>query len=123
MKGPKSGSKLVFLELVLILIAALFSAYFAVGIVPQLLIDRDVVGAFSAGFVNPYATGYSLDVIACWFFLLAWVVHERVTLKVQNGWIALILGIVPGVIVGLVAYTIIRRGQVRVSAAAELPKN
>ena len=108
---------------IIVVIAGVFTAYFLTVIIPELLVDKDIIGAFLAGFVNPYATGYSLDVFACWLFLLAWVVHERGTLKVQNGWMALILGIVPGVIVGLVAYTIIRRGQVHVSAAADLPKN
>ncbi len=106
----------------IVVIAALFTAYFVMVIVPELLADQDIIAAFLAGFVNPYSTGYSLDVIACWLFLLAWVLHERRAFKVQHGWLALIIGIVPGVIVGLVAYTIIRLGQVQVRAVVDQPK-
>lgn len=49
----------------LILLAAGFAAAFAVIVVPPLIESGDIVGAFAAGFVNPYSSGYLLDTILC----------------------------------------------------------
>ena len=53
-----------------------FSLLFCVVVVPPLIEDPDIIGAFGAGFVNPYASGYSADVVACWLVLAIWVVFE-----------------------------------------------
>ena len=73
--------------------------------------NPDVIGAFAAGFVNPYAAGYSSDVFCCWAILLVWVIYEAP--KVKYGWICLLIGVVPGVAVGLAAYLIIRTTQLK----------
>lgn len=96
--------------------AALFTAIFAVVVVPPLIAEPDIIGAFAAGFVNPYASGYSSDVIICWLILAAWVAYEARTLGVQHGWICLLLGIVPGVAVGFALYLLLRRRQLREAA-------
>ena len=46
--------------------AALFTVLFAFIVVPPLIQDFRPIAALAAGFVNPYSTGYSLDVIVCW---------------------------------------------------------
>ena len=98
-------------HLVLIAIAVAFTGYFAVVVIPPVIESRDVVGAFAAGFVNPYASGYSADVICCWLILTAWVMYEARTRGVRGGWVCVILGVVPGVAVGLAGYLILRARQ------------
>ena len=51
--------------------------FIATVIVPLLLANPDVPGAFAAGFVNPTASGYSTDAIACWAIPPIWIVYER----------------------------------------------
>ncbi|MCR9279448.1 MAG: DUF2834 domain-containing protein [Pseudomonadaceae bacterium] len=80
-------------------------------VVPALMAEFDIVGAFAAGFVNPYAAGYSTDVVLCWAALAGWVWHEARTAGVRHGWICVLLGIVPGVAVGLPLYLILRNQQ------------
>lgn len=92
--------------------AVVFTAIFAIVVVPPLIANPDVIGAFAAGFVNPYASGYSLDVIVCWGILAAWVAFEARTYRVRHGWLCLLLGLVPGVAVGFALYLLIRRKQV-----------
>ncbi len=89
-------------------IAAAFTVFFAATVLPPLAADPDVLGAFAAGFVNPYAAGYSTDVFACWAILAVWVVHEARTRGVRHGWVCLALGVVPGVAVGFAAYLVLR---------------
>ncbi len=90
-----------------------FTAVFCGVVVPPLLDDPDVLGAFGAGFVNPYASGYSADVLFCWAILAVWVAHDATTRKVKHGWICLALGVVPGVAVGLALYLVLRSRQLR----------
>ena len=98
-------------EGLLILVAAVFTVFFAVTIVPALLESGDIVGAVLAGFVNPFAAGYSTDVILCWFVLLIWVLYERRQLGIRHGWICLLTGLVPGVAVGFPLYLVLRHRQ------------
>lgn len=94
-----------------ILTAALgigFALAFCVIVVPPLLESGDIIGAFAAGFVNPYSSGYSLDVILCAFILIAWVIYERRALGIRHGWIAIILCFVPGVATAFAFYLILR---------------
>lgn len=93
------------------LIVVAFSAAFLILVVPALVADFDVVGAFAAGFVNPYASGYSTDVILCWVALAGWVWYESSTAGVRHGWVCVLLGAVPGVAVGLPLYLILRSRQ------------
>jgi hypothetical protein len=88
-----------------------FSAVFAAVVVPPLLENPDVLGAFGAGFVNPYASGYSADVLFCWALLAVWVVYEARTRNVKHGWVCLLLGVVPGVAVGFGLYLVLRSRQ------------
>lgn len=96
----------------LVFAAVAFTAVFSLVVVPPLLANPDVLGAFAAGFVNPYASGYSTDVFFCWGILAVWVLFEAKTLDVRHGWICLALGIVPGVAVGFALYLLLRHGQV-----------
>ena len=93
---------------VIALVGLGFAAAFAVICVPPFLQNPDLVGAFCAGFVNRYAAGFSLDAIACWVILTTWIVHERATLNVKHGWIAIVLGAVPGVATGFALYLFLR---------------
>ena len=92
----------------MVLIGALFTLAFGVIVIPAFLANPDVLGAFAAGFVNPFATGYALDTIACWCLLAVWVVFEAQEKGIRYGWVALVLGVVPGVAVGLSFYLLLR---------------
>ena len=88
-----------------------FAVIFAVVVVPALWADGDVVGAFGAGFVNPYASGYAWDTILCWVVLVVWIVYERGSLDIRHGWLCVLLGVVPGVAVGFALYLVLRSKQ------------
>lgn len=93
----------------LVLAAGLgFAVAFVVIVVPPLLESGDIIGAFGAGFVNPYASGYSLDTILCGVILAIWVVYERSAHGVTHGWIVLPLILVPGVATAFALYLVIR---------------
>lgn len=47
----------------LLLAAVLFTAIFCVLVIPPLIENPDIIAAFAAGFVNPFAAGYSTDVL------------------------------------------------------------
>lgn len=84
-----------------------FTAAFGALVVPAFLRDPDVLAAFAAGFVNPFAAGYSLDAITCWCLLVVWVIHEAGARGVRHGWVAVVIGVVPGVAAGLAVYLLI----------------
>jgi hypothetical protein len=88
-----------------------FAIAFCVIVVPPLLESGDLPGALAAGFVNPYASGYSLDTILCGLILFVWVAHERAALGTKHGWVAVPLAIAPGVATAFAAYLIIRSRQ------------
>ena len=96
---------------VIIAAAAVFTLIFCAVVIPPLIAEPDVVGAFAAGFVNPYSSGYSSDVLACWVILAAWIAYEAKTLGVRHGWICALLGIIPGVAVGFALYLLLRMKQ------------
>lgn len=91
--------------------AAVFTALFAWWCIPPMLADPDIVGAFAAGFVNPYSSGYAADTIACWVILTAWILFEARSKGVRHGWICVVLGAVPGVAVGFAGYLLLRQRQ------------
>lgn len=99
-------------KLALVLVAIGFSLVFCAVVVPPLIENPDVLGAFTAGFVNPYAAGYSSDVLFCWAVLAILVIYEAKVLSVKRGWICLVLGVVPGVAVGFALYFLIRHPQI-----------
>ena len=103
------------------LIAAAFTAAFCVLVLPPLAENPDIVGAFAAGFVNPYAAGYSTDVIMCWFALALLVVYDRSQQGIRNGHWYLLLGLVPGVAVGLALYLASRHKQLETPGNAPSP--
>lgn len=92
----------------LVTLAAAFTAAFVAICVPPFLQNPDILGAFAGGFVNPYATGYALDVFFSWAVLAVWVAHEAKVKGVRHGWVALVLGVVPGVAVGFATYLLLR---------------
>ncbi len=97
-------------------IAVLFSVFFVLVVVPPLINNPDVWAALSAGFVNPFASGYSTDVILCWITLAVWIFYEAKQLKIKNSWICALLGLVPGVAVGFPQYLILRHKQLKHSS-------
>jgi hypothetical protein len=99
----------------LICIAVAFSLFFFTTIGPAFTADPNVVAAILGGFVNPYASGYSTDVILCWLVLLFWIIYEARAYRVKYGWVCLVLGMVPGVVVGFALYLIIRDRQLTTS--------
>ena len=96
---------------IIIAAAAAFLLIFAMVVIPPLMAEPDIVGAFAAGFVNPYASGYSADVLACWVILAAWIAYEARVLNIRHGWICALLGIIPGVAVGFALYLLLRMRQ------------
>lgn len=109
-------SKTVF-EALVIGFGVLFAIAFSIVVVPPLLESGDVPGAFAAGFVNPFSSGYSLDVILCAFILFAWIIYERSALGIKHGWIAIPLSFVPGVATGFALYLVLRTRQLDRSKA------
>ncbi len=100
----------VFERLVLTL-GILFALAFMIIVVPPLVQSGDVFGAFAAGFVNPYSSGYSLDVILCALILFVWIFYERKSRGIKHGWIAIPLSFVPGVATGFAVYLVLRSRQ------------
>ena len=103
-------SKTVFEYLVAVL-GVIFALAFCIIVVPPLFESKDIVGAFAAGFVNPYSSGYSLDAIICALILITWVLYERRALNVKYGWVAIPLSFVPGVATAFAVYLVIRSRQ------------
>ena len=88
-----------------------FAAFFFITLGPSLLENPDVFAAFKAGYVNPYSSGFATDAIACWFVLAAWVVYEKFENGIKHGWVALLIGLVPGVATAFALYLVIRMRQ------------
>ncbi len=88
------------------LVGLIFIVIFSVVVMPPLIQDPDILEALAAGFVNPFASGYSADVIACWFILTIWIIYESKIVK--YGWICVLLGLFPGVAVGFAGYLLLR---------------
>lgn len=101
----------LFFELLVGALGLAFAIAFCVVVVPPLIESGDIAGAFAAGFVNPYASGYSLDTILCGLILLVWVAHERAAFGVKGGWVVVPLVLAPGVATAFAAYLIIRSRQ------------
>jgi hypothetical protein len=91
--------------------ASVFMALFVYWCIPPMIDNPDLIGAFAAGFVNPYSSGYAADTLACWVILTAWIAYEARTKGVRHGWIFALLGIIPGVAVGFAGYLLLRMRQ------------
>ncbi len=91
--------------------ATVFTALFAIWCIPPFIADPDIIAALGAGFVNPYSSGYSADVLACWVILAAWILYERRARGVRHGLWFIALGAVPGVAVGFAGYLLLRARQ------------
>ncbi len=98
------------------LLALAFAGAFAFIVMPPLLASGDIIGAFAAGFVNPYSSGYALDAIMCWCVLAVWIIFEARSQGIRHGWIALVLGLAPGVATGFAVYLLIRMRQMKTAA-------
>lgn len=98
-------------EMIVGVLGAGFAAAFTFIVMPPLIASGDLMGALAAGFVNPYAAGYSLDAIFCGLILIAWVLYERTALGVRHGWIVIPLSLFPGVAVAFATYLVIRSRQ------------
>ncbi len=103
-------------ETLTIALGLAFTVAFFVIVVPPLLVDGDIVGAFAAGFVNPYSSGYSLDVIITALIFVVWVLYERQTLGVRYGWVCIVLCLAPGVATGFALYLVLRSRTVQRAA-------
>lgn len=99
------------LKILLIALAVGFAVAFNVVVMPPLLASGDVMGAFAAGFVNPYSSGYAMDAITCWLVLAVWVIYEAKARQIRYGWVALLLGLAPGVATGFAVYLLLRMRQ------------
>lgn len=95
-------------EALIIALGVLFAVVFAFIVVPPLLESGDVMGAFAAGFVNPYASGYSMDAILTGLILIVWVLYERSARGVRHGWVAIVLCFVPGVATAFAYYLLLK---------------
>ena len=95
----------------LLILAAGFAVAFTIIVVPPLMESGDIVGAFAAGFVNPYSSGYAIDTLMCWAVLAVWVVYEAKAHGMKHGWVALLLGVAPGVATGFAVYLLLRINQ------------
>ena len=104
----------------LIFAALLFTIIFCVLMIPALIENPDIIAAFGAGFVNPFAAGYSTDVFFCWFVLAVWVWFEASNDGIKHGWVCLVLGVVPGVAVGFALYLLLRYSQLSAKSTEQL---
>ena len=94
-------------------IALTFTVLFCIIVIPALIQNPNVIEALAAGFVNPFASGYSSDVILCWITLAVWITYESKVHLVKKGWVCLLLGLFPGVAVGFPLYLVLRNNQIK----------
>lgn len=88
-----------------------FTLFFVLFVFPPALENGDLMGAFAAGFVNPFATGYSVDVIICGLILIVWILHERTAIGIRHGWVCIPLVFIPGVATAFALYLLLRAHQ------------
>lgn len=105
----------LFFKRAIIISAGIFLAVFLFYTLPAALELNDIIQSFAAGFVNPLATGYSVDVIACGFILIFWILFEAKNCGIRHGWVCILLCFIPGVAVGFTAYLLIRQKQLKSS--------
>jgi len=76
-------------RVLLIIIAVGFILFALMFFFPPIIKDPDIIGVLRAGFVNVYATTYSIDLIACWVVLIFWIFHERHIYQIKLGWVCI----------------------------------
>ena len=96
-----------------------FTLAFSFTVAPLLLQTFDILGAITAGFVNPYSTGFALDTLSSWLVLTIWIAYEAKTLNVRYGWVAVLLGLIPGTVTGLAFYLVLRTVQLKQAGRAK----
>jgi len=95
----------------------IFMSVFLFYTLPYALEMGDIMAVSLAGFANPITSGWSTDVIVCWFIMSFWIFFEAKQFQIKWGWICLPLGIVPGVAFGFCLYLLIRQKQITVTPA------
>lgn len=91
-----------------LLVGGAFAIFFVIVVLPPALESGDFVGAFAAGFVNPYASGYALDTILCGVILTIWILYERSSHGVRHGlWLIPVI-FMPGVATAFGIYLVLR---------------
>ncbi|MGB0367771.1 MAG: DUF2834 domain-containing protein [Flavobacteriales bacterium] len=88
-----------------------FAVFFFATIGPAFLANPNFIGACKAGFVNVYSSGFATDAVMCWFVLAAWIIYDKSKNGIKYGWIALLLGLIPGVATGFAFYLFTRARQ------------
>jgi hypothetical protein len=96
----------------------IFILVFVFYTLPYALEVNDFIEVSLAGFANPITSGWSVDVITCWFIMSFWIFYEAKQYGVKRGWICLPLGIFPGVAFGLCLYLLLRHKQVKITATS-----
>ena len=96
---------------ILVLLIVGFTVFFLTYFLPPIIQNPDINDILASGFVNTYATGFSIDLIACWIALIAFILYESKNKSIKYGWVCILLGLVPGVVVGWSAYLLIRNNQ------------
>jgi hypothetical protein len=98
---------------ILIALAAAFVLTLGVVTVSTFLDDGlSLVAVLDGSFANPYASGVAVDLLFTYAVLAAWVIYEYQFRDVRHGWVALVLGLLVGVAVGLVTYLLIRHREI-----------
>jgi hypothetical protein len=69
----------------LILVALLLTITFCVLMIPALIENFDIIAAFGAGSVNPFAAGYSTELLFYWIVLAVWVWFEASNDGIRHG--------------------------------------
>lgn len=93
------------------LLALGFAIAFCIIALPAALQETNPLRFVTDAYVNPYSSGYATDTLTCWCVLAVWIVHEAKAEGIRHGWVALLLGVVPGVATGFAAYLLIRSRQ------------
>jgi len=89
-----------------------FAIIFIILVIPAFLQNPDIIGAFAAGFVNPYSSAYALDAVFCALVLATWISYEARALRIKYGWVCILLCFIPGVAVGFGVYLVLRQSQI-----------
>ncbi|MEO1250826.1 MAG: DUF2834 domain-containing protein [Pseudomonadota bacterium] len=98
-------------EILVLAVGVGFAAVFFTFVAPPAFASGDIIAAFAAGFVNPFASGYAMDAIACGLILAIWIVHDARRGAVRHGWLILPLIIAPGVATAFAIYLVMRFRQ------------
>jgi hypothetical protein len=100
-------------RIVLVLLGGGFAVVSSFLCIPPML--EGPVDVRKAVFVNPFSSAFALDAIFCFLLLVAWVAYEARAKGVRHGWIAIVLGVSPGVATGFAFYLWLRMKQTSVT--------